>query len=129
MGRGKYGLQKWLPGRKKVGSAGNAVYKAQFVLYDPNGIKTKEKSLVLDNKIKGYYTDQLYVANPVLWDDIEHPRLYRFELTLYKLDSISGTWELLEKAEKKVGLRKLERKGNRLFVNHNEVKLLRRVPP
>lgn len=91
-------------------------------MYDPNGIKTKEKSLVLDNKIKGYYTDQLYVANPVLWD-AEHPRLYRFELTLYKLDSISGTWELLEKAEKKVGLRKLERKGNRLFVNHNEVKL------
>ncbi len=109
-------------GKEKGRLASAAVYKAEFALYDPNGIKTKEKSLVLDNKIKGYYTDQLYVANPVLWD-AEHPRLYRFELILYKLDSISGTWEPLEKAEKKVGLRKLERKGNRLFVNHNEVKL------
>lgn len=120
--KGKIQSAKMAAGKEKGRLAGNAVYKAEFVLYDPNGIKTKEKSLVLDNKIKGYYTDQLYVANPVLWD-AEHPRLYRFELTLYKLDSISGTWELLEKAEKKVGLRKLERKGNRLFVNHNEVKL------
>ena len=109
-------------GKEKGRLASAAVYKAEFALYDPNGIKTKEKSLVLDNKIKGYYTDQLYVANPVLWD-AEHPRLYRFELILYKLDSISGTWEPLEQINKKVGLRKLERKGNRLFVNHNEVKL------
>ena len=121
-GKGKIRSAEMAARKEKGRLAGNAVYKAEFVLYDPNGIKTKEKSLVLDNKIKGYYTDQLYVANPVLWD-AEHPRLYRFELTLYKLDSISGTWELLEKAEKKVGLRKLERKGNRLFVNHNEVKL------
>ena len=82
-------------GKEKGQLASAAVYKAEFALYDPNGIKTKEKSLVLDNKIKGYYTDQLYVANPVLWD-AEHPRLYRFELILYKLDSISGTWEPLE---------------------------------
>ena len=100
-GKGKIRSAEMAAGKEKGRLASAAVYKAEFVLYDPNGIKTKEKSLVLDNKIKGYYTDQLYVANPVLWD-AEHPRLYRFELTLYKLDSISGTWELLEKAEKKV---------------------------
>ncbi|MFR6582013.1 MAG: glycoside hydrolase family 2 protein [Ruminococcus sp.] len=121
-GKGKIRSAEMAAGKEKGRLASAAVYKAEFALYDPNGIKTKEKSLVLDNKIKGYYTDQLYVANPVLWD-AEHPRLYRFELILYKLDSISGTWEPLEQINKKVGLRKLERKGNRLFVNHNEVKL------
>lgn len=101
---------------------GAAAYKAEFVLYDPNGVKVAEKSLYLDNKTEGYYTDHLHIADPVLWD-AEHPRLYRLELTLYRLDAAAGTWEPLEKINKKAGLRKLERKGNRLFVNHNEVKL------
>lgn len=82
--RGKIQSVEMAAGKEKGRLASAAVYKAEFVLYDPNGIKTKEKSLVLDNKIKGYYTDQLYVANPVLWD-AEHPRLYQ-NLNLYYIN-------------------------------------------
>lgn len=70
----------------------------------------------LGERIDGYYTFQLPVADPVLWD-AEHPNLYLARISLYA-DGVE-----VERVTKQVGLRKLTRAGNRLFVNGREVKL------
>ena len=59
---------------------------------------------------------ELKVKNPAKWD-AEHPRLYK--LTLSLLDDRGRTVETLER---NVGFRKLERRGNQIFVNGQEVK-------
>ena len=46
-GKGKIRSAEMAAGKEKGRLASAAVYKAEFALYDPNGIKTKEKSLVL----------------------------------------------------------------------------------
>ena len=56
------------------------------------------------------------VRRPVKWD-AEHPNLYRLTLTLKGPDG-----KVLEVLERKVGFRKIERRGNQLFVNGQEVK-------
>ncbi len=65
---------------------------------------------------QGYFTTSLSVEDPILWD-AEHPLLYRLVTELYRGE------EKLETLEKRTGLRQIERRGNRLYVNGREVKL------
>ena len=59
---------------------------------------------------------ELKVRNPLKWD-AEHPNLYRLTLSL-----LDERGKVVETVEKNVGFRKLERRGNLLFVNGQEVK-------
>lgn len=63
-----------------------------------------------------YLTGSLPVTSPQLWD-AEHPQRYTLTMTLM------AEGRKLETIQKKIGLRNLERKGNRLFVNKQEIKL------
>lgn len=96
-------------------------YGAELALFAPDGQRVLEKKIALDNKVEGFYTDCLKVENPVLWD-AEHPQMYRLEITLAEY-SDNGERKVLETLTRKTGLRRIERKGNRLFVNLHEVKL------
>lgn len=104
-------------------------YGAAFRLYGPDHAMAAEKKLVLRKNCsggaldgsfcvrrEGYYTVNLPIAEPRLWD-AEHPNMYTLEISLLK------DGEELECLRKKTGLRLLERKGNRLFVNRQEIKL------
>lgn len=93
-----------------------AVWEAVFRLTGPDGEKAAVKKVRLSVREDGYYTFSLPVLKPVLWD-AEHPALYTLRTELYK------NGERLECMERKTGLRRLERKGNRLFVNGQEIKL------
>ncbi|MDO4284562.1 MAG: glycoside hydrolase family 2 TIM barrel-domain containing protein [Eubacteriales bacterium] len=90
--------------------------QALFLLRAPDGNVVCRKRVCLDNRIDGYYTVMLPVEDAVLWD-AEHPFLYEAEITLYDGE------EKQEVVRKKIGLRQLERKGNRVFVNGQEIKL------
>ena len=59
---------------------------------------------------------ELKVKNPLKWD-AEHPNLYRLTLSL-----TDARGKVVETVEKNIGFRKLERRGNQLFVNGQEVK-------
>ncbi len=59
---------------------------------------------------------ELKVKNPRKWD-AEHPNLYKLTLSL-----TDARGKVVETVEKNVGFRKLERRGNQLFVNGQEVK-------
>ncbi len=56
------------------------------------------------------------VPAPKLWD-AEHPNLYRLEICLTRGGKITET------VCRKVGFRQIERRGNRVFINRQEVKL------
>ncbi|HJA67944.1 MAG TPA: hypothetical protein H9955_16830 [Candidatus Mediterraneibacter cottocaccae] len=56
------------------------------------------------------------ILSPFLWD-CEHPYLYTMQLRLCR------NGEVLETVQKKFGFRRLERKGNRVYVNGQEIKL------
>jgi len=58
----------------------------------------------------------LQVKNPLKWDS-EHPNLYRMTLSL-----VDERGRIVETLERQVGFRKLERRGNQVFVNGQEVK-------
>ncbi len=99
----------------------------EFALYGPacmtaDSLQGDEKEPVfavrrtLDCCVDGYYTFALPVENFALWD-AEHPNLYQLKVCLL-LDGRKA-----ELVQRQVGLRRLQRKGNRLFVNHHEVKL------
>lgn len=101
-------------------------------LYDPKGQLVAREHMNLEHRMipepvfcesngareagQGYFTTCLAVEEPILWD-AEHPYLYRLEVELYCGE------EKLETLERRTGLRKLERRGNRLLVNGREVKL------
>lgn len=91
-------------------------WEMEFRLTKPGGDLCLERRVRLDNREDGYYSYSLPVGKPILWD-AEHPALYSLEMKLIQ----NGT--LMETVRKKTGLRRLERKGNRLFVNQQEVKL------
>lgn len=92
------------------------VCEAAFYLYGPEGECATEKKAPLPVREDGYYTFSLPAPRPVLWD-AEHPRMYTLRTELFR------DGKRLERIERKTGLRKLERKGNRLFVNGQEIKL------
>lgn len=87
-----------------------------FTLTGPDAETAACKKFTLSNRMDGYYTFSLPVENPKLWD-AEHPRMYELQIDLF----CGG--EKLETVRKKTGLRRLERKGNRLFVNGKEIKM------
>ncbi len=91
-------------------------YEAVLQLYGPEGGAVTGKRVRLDVREDGYYSMNLPVSEPKLWD-AEHPVLYTLEIDLYR------NGEKLETVKRRTGLRRLERKGNRLFVNKHEVKL------
>lgn len=101
--------------------------EAEFRLYGPIcmtaegfiGDDKKPKFTVrksLNACIDDYYTYSFPVENAVLWD-AEHPNLYILTVDLF-CDGIHT-----ETISRRIGLRRLTRKGNRLFVNQKEVKL------
>lgn len=90
--------------------------EALLRLYDPHGQEILMDRSVLDDQAGGYFTRNLPVPAFRLWDS-EHPEMYTLEIELL----YHG--ERLETVRRKTGLRKLERKGNRLFVNRQEIKL------
>lgn len=98
------------------GGAKRPAYEAEFLLEGPDGVTAVRQKVKLDNRMEGYYTFSLPVDSPRLWD-AEHPAMYRLEINLY----CGG--ERIETVRKKTGLRRLDRKGNRLFVNGREIKL------
>lgn len=64
----------------------------------------------------GYVTAMLPMQGPKKWD-AEHPYLYRLQIMLIR------DGRVLEEAERCFGVRQIERKENRLYVNGREVKL------
>lgn len=97
-----------------------AVYEANLTLYGPEGEAAAEKRVRLETRWVtnglSYDTFCLPVDSPRLWD-AEHPRMYSMEIDLYR-DGVK-----LETVRKKTGLRRLEKKGSRLFINGREIKL------
>ncbi|MDO5422918.1 MAG: glycoside hydrolase family 2 TIM barrel-domain containing protein [Eubacteriales bacterium] len=59
---------------------------------------------------------EIFMENPVKWD-AEHPDCYRAVI------SVVRDGEVLERAERLFGVRQIDRKENRLYVNGREVKL------
>ncbi len=113
--------------KKAAKEGGGKLPEMEFALYGPtcmmaDGLRGDEKEpafvvrRTLDSCEDGYYTFALPVKNFVLWD-AEHPNLYQLKVRLL----FDGREE--ELVQRQVGLRRLQRKGNRLFVNHCEVKL------
>jgi len=86
------------------------------VLYDPFGMYVTEKILNCPNAESLYGEDILPVANPIPWD-AEHPFLYTLHL------QIKRSGHILEETQLRIGIRQVDRKGNRLYVNGQEVKL------
>ena len=86
-------------------------------LTGPDGkrIATSPASFRLPEGMDEFQYD-LKVKNPRKWDS-EHPNLYRLTLSL-----CDAGGKVVETVEKNVGFRKLERRGNQLFVNGQEVK-------
>jgi hypothetical protein len=93
----------------------NATVKLR--LNDPQGkplpLKIDEISLSV---ARPESTAEIPIAAPQSWD-AEHPNLYTLEAVVFT----EGTEE--EFLAKKVGFRKVERRGNKLYVNGKEVKL------
>ena len=95
------------------GSAGSV----RVALTDPKGKKvaTAPASFKLPADIPEFQYE-LKVKNPLKWD-AEHPNLYKLTLSL-----VDARGKVVETVEKNVGFRQLERRGNQLFVNGQEVK-------
>lgn len=97
-------------------NAGTKSCEVELTLYDPEGEEVLTKRVGLTTRVEGYYTIQLPVEHPTLWD-AEHPRMYTLIVTLLQ------DGQAIEKTCARTGLRLLERKGNRVFVNQKEIKL------
>ncbi len=93
------------------------VVKLNLHLTDPEG-----KSLPLSPSSLAFSPDQpeasieIPVSSPMKWD-AEHPNLYTLGAELFVHKST------VEKLEKKIGFRKVERRKNKLYVNGDAVKL------
>lgn len=87
-------------------------YEIKATLRD--GMKTvKEQAFKLTN---GKGINDMEIENPTKWD-AEHPNLYTLEVALIQNGQPKATYT------KSVGFRKVEIKGNRMFVNGRQVKL------
>ncbi len=86
-------------------------------LTDPKGkrVPTAPASFRLPEGMEEFQYE-LKVKNPLKWD-AEHPNLYKLTLSL-----VDGRGRTVETLERNVGFRKLERRGNQLLVNGQEVK-------
>lgn len=86
-------------------------------LTDPKGRKvaTAPASFKLPSDLSEFQYE-LKVKNPLKWDS-EHPNLYRLTLSL-----VDARGRVIETIDENVGFRKLERRGNQVFVNGQEVK-------
>ncbi|MCR4859327.1 MAG: hypothetical protein K5910_01535 [Bacteroidales bacterium] len=95
------------------GTAGSV----RVTLTDPKGkkVSTAPASFKLPAGMDEFQYD-LKVKNPLKWD-AEHPHLYQLTLSL-----LDARGRVVETVCKNVGFRKLERRGNQLFVNGQEVK-------
>lgn len=89
----------------------------KVALTDPDGKKkaVSPSSFRLPEEMDEFQYD-LKVKNPLKWD-AEHPNLYT--LTAILVDENGREMETLVR---KIGFRKLERRGNQVFVNGQEVK-------
>jgi hypothetical protein len=85
-------------------------------LLDPMGMTVTKKELSPIDFDSLCGADALAVENPLPWD-AEHPWLYMLCLRLRRGGG------LLEETKLRVGLRQIDRAGNRLYVNGQEVKL------
>lgn len=84
-------------------------------LLDPFGLPAAEGVLpALQGKAETQGT--LDVPNPLCWD-AEHPHLYTLQV------EVSTGGKLTQRLTKRIGLRQIDRAGNRLTVNGQEVKL------
>lgn len=90
--------------------------EALFRVYAPDGAQSACLRTELENRVDGYFTVNIPIENPVLWD-AEHPCLYRVEVELF----LGG--RKLETVSRRTGLRRLERRKNLLYVNGRQVKL------
>lgn len=94
---------------------GNTGSQMKLRLIDPKGreVPLTKNELALkqgDNELR------LAISNPQKWD-AEHPNLYDLQLICTHKDGTKSTYN------KKVGFRKVEIVGNRMFVNGQQVKL------
>lgn len=88
-----------------------------FSLFDKNGEPvTIQPSKVLLSKENTKIEVDIPVKSPLKWD-AEHPNLYRLEAS-FEVDG-----KVLQTFSKRVGFRKIERKGNNLYVNGKLTKL------
>lgn len=62
------------------------------------------------------FTEQIRIHKPILWD-AEHPHMYRI------VAEVLRNGEVTERCEEETGLRRVERRGNRLYINGRAVKL------
>ena len=97
-------------------NAANPALSLWAVLLDPMGMTVAQKELnpVAPGDLCG--ADTLPVENPLPWDT-EHPWLYTLCLRLQRGGLVT------EETRLRVGLRQINRAGNRLYVNGQEVKL------
>jgi len=84
-------------------------------LYDPMGLHIVEEKV-----LSVFGSDDIKVENPLKWDS-EHPWLYTLKLKVAQI--IEGYTCFIEETELKIGFRQIDRLGNRLLVNGQEVKL------
>lgn len=92
-----------------------------FQVYPPGGpgaqeVPEYELRVRAQSGETGCSTAFILMKKPYKWD-AEHPWLYRLETSLIR------DGRVLEKAERFFGVRQIERKENRLYVNGQEVKL------
>lgn len=85
----------------------NTVVRA--ALTDPHGLPAAQTTLCGTQ-------GTLYVDSPLCWD-AEHPQMYTLSL------EVETNGVVTERLTKRVGLRQIDRAGNRLYVNGKEVKL------
>lgn len=85
----------------------------RYVLANSSGEVILQEEIETDN---GRFWQCLDVPQPIFWD-AEYPRLYTLALALIE------NGHLIEEVQKEIGLRKVEKRGNQLFVNGKEVKL------
>lgn len=77
--------------------------------------KTVKLTSGKSRQAEGRNEHRLKVAAPKLWD-AEHPHLYTLEV---EVESASGKYSFV----REIGFRKIEVKGNRMFVNGRQIKL------
>lgn len=97
----------------------NSIERGKIVisLSDKNGkkIATSPSVITLPDNLDEF-TYSLSVPKPLKWD-AEHPNLYKMTLSL-----TDAKGRVIETIQKNVGFRELERRGNKMFVNGQEVK-------
>ncbi len=85
-------------------------------LTDPTGLPVTETGLPPVDAATRFGEGTLPVERPLPWD-AEHPWLYTLTLRVMVGDAVA------EETSLRVGLRQIDRSGNKLFVNGREVKL------